>query len=371
MRLRRGAPDFLLFLTVLILLSIGLVMVFSASAYFAGDPEGPFKDPFHFFKRQLVGAALGIGVMIFMMNYDYRNLKRWVGLMLVAAIIMLVLVLIPGIGNEALGARRWIDLGFISFQPSELVKIFIITFTAYGLSQKKGRIQEFWSGLLPFLLVTGAAALLILAQPDLGTAATLSGTIFIMLFAAGARGKQLAGIAAIGLVGVAAAIKFEPYRMRRFTAFLDPEADPTGAGWNILNALMSLASGGLLGMGLGEGRHSKFLFLPERHTDFIFAAIGEELGFIGGSLVILLFILLAWRGFRIAITCPDTFGSLLAAGLVSGIVLQAFVNIGVVTGSLPVTGITLPFISFGSTSLVFSLMGVGIILNISRFSSRK
>ncbi|KAF1084862.1 Lipid II flippase FtsW [Sporotomaculum syntrophicum] len=370
MRMRRGAPDFILFLTVLILLSIGLVMVFSASAYFAGDPEGPFKDPFHFFKRQLFGAALGILAMLFMMKYDYRNLKKWVGPMLVIAFVMLVAVLIPGVGMEVLGARRWIDLGFISFQPSELVKIFIIIFIAYGLSQKKERILNLGTGLLPFLLITGLAALLILAQPDLGTAATLCGTIFIMLFAAGARGGHLAALAGLGFAAVAAAIYFEPYRMKRFTAFLDPEADPTGAGWNILNALMSLASGGLLGMGLGQGRHSKFLFLPERHTDFIFAAIGEELGFIGGCLVILLFILLAWRGFRIAITCPDSFGSLLAAGLVSGIVLQAFVNIGVVTGSLPVTGITLPFVSFGSTSLIFSMMGVGILLNISRYSSR-
>lgn len=367
MRMRKRAPDFVLFLTVLTLLSIGLVMVFSASAYFAGDPEGPFQDPFHFFKRQLKGALLGIGAMYFMMNYDYYRLKRWIGVMLVGSFVMLILVLIPGIGMEYLGARRWINLGFTSFQPSELVKICIITFTAYGLAQKKDQIKYFGKGLAPFLMVAGLAALLILGQPDLGTAATLCGTVFIMLFAAGARGAHLTGLASIGVAGVAAAIIFEPYRMRRFMAFLDPEADPTGAGWNILNALMSLASGGFVGMGLGQGRHSKFLFLPERHTDFIFAAIGEELGFIGGTLVILLFILLVWRGFKIAITCQDAFGSLLAAGLVSGIALQAFVNIGVVTGTLPVTGITLPFVSFGSTSLIFSLMGVGILLNISKY----
>lgn len=368
MRMRRRAPDFIMFLTVLILLAIGLVMVFSSSAYFAGDPEG-FHDPFHFLKKQLLGAVLGIVVMFYMMNYDYYRLKRWVGVMLIASFVMLLLVLIPGIGMERLGARRWIDLGFTSFQPSELVKIFIITFIAYGLSKKKERIKNFGSGLLPFLIVSGLAALLILIEKDLGTAATLMGTVFIMFFAAGARGGHLTGLAGCGVVLVAAAIVLEPYRMQRFLAFIDPNVDPSGAGWNIINSLMSLASGGLLGMGLGQGRHSKFLYLPERHTDFIFAAIGEELGFIGASLVILLFILLVWRGFRIAITCPDTFGSLLAAGLVSGIALQAFVNIGVVTGSLPVTGITLPFISAGSTSLIFSLMGVGIILNISRYSN--
>lgn len=368
MRTRKRAFDFVLFLTVLVLLSIGLVMVFSASAYFAGDPEGPFKDPFHFFKRQLFGACLGIGVMFFMINYDYRQLKRWTGMMLIASFILLIMVLIPGIGMEYLGARRWINLGFTSFQPSELVKIFLITFVAYGLSRRREQIKYFIPGLAPFLIIAGAAALLIMLQPDLGTAATLLGTVFILFFAAGARIIHLAGLAGAGFFMVAMAIYFEPYRMRRFMAFLDPEADPTGAGWNILNALMSLASGGFLGAGLGQGRHSKFLFLPERHTDFIFAAIGEELGFIGGFLVISLFIFLVWRGFKIAITCPDTFGSLLAAGITSGIALQALVNIGVVTGTLPVTGITLPFVSFGSTSLIFSLMGVGILLNISRYS---
>jgi len=369
MRTRKKAFDFVMFLTVMVLLSIGLVMVFSASAYFAGDPDGPFKDPFHFFKRQLFGALLGIVVMFFMINYDYWRLKRWVGLMLITSFVLLILVLIPGIGIELLGARRWINLGFTSFQPSELVKIFIITFVAYGLSRRREQIKYFGRGLLPFLIIAGAAALLILAQPDLGTAATLLGTIFIMFFAAGARGAHLTGLAGVGVALVAAAIFFEPHRMRRFMAFMDPTADPTGAGWNILNALMSLASGGFLGAGLGQGRHSKFLFLPERHTDFIFASIGEELGFIGGFLVITLFIILVWRGFKIAITCPDAFGSLLAAGLVTGIALQALVNIGVVTGSLPVTGITLPFVSFGSTSLIFSLMGMGILLNISRYSN--
>lgn len=369
MRMRKRPFDFVLFLTVLVLLSIGLVMVFSASAYFAGDPEGPFNDPFHFFKRQLFGALLGIVAMFVMVNYDYWRLKRWVGPMLVVAFVLLLLVLIPGVGMELLGARRWINLGFFSFQPSELVKICIITFTAYGLARKREQVQYFVPGLLPFIMVAGAAAGLILLQPDLGTAATIVGTVFIMFFAAGARISHLAVMGGIAVLLVAAAIKLEPYRMQRFMAFLDPEADPTGAGWNILNSLMSLASGGFLGTGLGQGRHSKFLFLPERHTDFIFAAIGEELGFIGGFLVIMLFIILVWRGFKIAITCPDAFGSLLAAGLVSGIALQALVNIGVVTGTLPVTGITLPFVSFGSTSLIFSMMGVGIILNISKYST--
>jgi cell division protein FtsW len=369
MRAGKRAPDFVLFLSILMLLGMGLVMVFSSSAYYAGDPEGPFHDPFYFFKKQFLWALLGLSAMFVMMNFEYTRLKKHVGLLLLIAFLLLILVLIPGIGASYLGARRWLNLGPLSFQPSEFVKLCIIIFTAHGLAAKRNQIHLFKKGLLPFITIGGIAAALILAQPDLGTASTLMGTIVVMCFVAGARGTQLGGLCSVGLVLVLTAIWLEPYRRRRFLAFLDPEADPTGAGWHIINSLMSLGSGGLMGTGLGQGRHSKFLFLPERHTDFIFAAIGEELGFIGASLVIMLFILLLWRGFKVAITCPDTFGSILAAGIVSGIVLQAIVNIGVVTSSLPITGITLPFVSFGGTSLVFTLMGMGILLNISKYTS--
>lgn len=369
--MQKKAPDFMLFTVILILLSIGLIMVFSSSAYFAGDPEGPFKDPFHFFKRQLAYAVLGLALMYVMMNYDYWRLKRWVGVLLAGSFALLVLVLIPGIGASYLGARRWLNLGPLGFQPSELVKLCMVIYTAYGLSRNSNRVHEFRYGVLPYVTVAGIAAGLILIQPDLGTAVTLMGTIFVMCFAAGARLTHLAALGGLGLAAVGAAIWMEDYRRQRFLAFLHPEQDPTGAGWHIINSLMSLGSGGLWGTGLGQGRHSKFLFLPERHTDFIFAAIGEELGFICGCLVILLFVLLVWRGFKAAVTCPDPFGSLLAAGLVSGVALQAIINIGVVTSSLPITGITLPFISYGGTSLGFTLMSMGILLNISRYSASK
>lgn len=372
MRLKRRSPDFVLFLTVLMLLSLGIVMVFSSSCYFAGDPEGPFRgDSFHFMRRQLFYALMGLVIMFFIMKYDYRKLKQYAGFMLIGAYLLLVAVLIPGLGASYLGAQRWINLGPLSFQPSELAKLCIIVFTAYGLSLNREKVKSFKKGVLPYLMVAGIAGGLIMLEPDLGTTVTLLGTVFVMLFAAGARISNLGAIAGVGVVAVIAAIIYEPYRMRRFLAFMDPQADPSGAGWHILNSLMSLGSGGLVGTGLGQGRHSKFLFLPERHTDFIFAAIGEELGFIGGCLVILLFVLFIWRGFKVAITCPDPFGSLLAAGIVSGIAIQAIINIGVVTSSLPITGITLPFISYGGTSLGFTLMGVGILLNISRYSIPK
>ncbi|MCF8010632.1 MAG: putative lipid II flippase FtsW [Clostridiales bacterium] len=371
MGVRRRAPDFLLFLSVLALLCVGLVMVFSASVYYAGDPRGPFNDPFYFFKRQFIYALLGLIAMFVTMNIDYWKYAKYKALILLTAFAFLILVLLPGIGASYLGAQRWLNLGPVSFQPSEFVKLCIIIFTAYGLAAKKEQVRNFTKGVLPFIIIGGFASILILMQPDLGTAATLMSTLVIMCFVAGARGKQLGGLCGFGLAMVTAAIWVEPYRRKRFFAFLDPEADPTGAGWHIINSLMSLGSGGFMGTGLGQGRHSKFLFLPERHTDFIFAAIGEELGFIGSFLVIMLFVIFLWRGLKVAITSSDNFGSLLAAGIVSGICLQAIINIGVVTSSLPVTGITLPFVSYGGTSLVFTLMSTGILLNISRHISSR
>jgi len=367
MRIRRP-PDFVLLLTLLLLLGLGIVMVFSSTLWFATLP--PFNDTFFFLRRQLIWALIGLAAMFLMMNYDYWRLKRWAGLLLICGLALLVVVLIPGVGVSRLGAQRWLNLGPLSFQPAEFVKLCLVVFTACGLSRQLDKLRNFWSGVLPYIALAGLSAGLILLQPDLGTAVTVVGTIFIMLFAAGV---QIGNLAIVGLLGTGAvgmAIRHEPYRLRRFLAFLDPEKDPQGAGWHILNSLMSLGSGGLLGTGLGQG-HAKYLWVPERHTDFIFAIIGEELGFIGAAFVIFLFILFIWRGFKVAVTSPDSFGTLLAAGIVAGIAVQVIINIGVVTSTLPITGITLPFISFGGSSLVFSLASVGILLNISRYSVYK
>ncbi|MEW6424855.1 MAG: putative lipid II flippase FtsW [Bacillota bacterium] len=364
----RRPPDFILFITVLALLSIGVIMVFSSTLWFATLP--PFNDTFFFVRRQLIWALIGLAAMFIMMNYDYWRLKKWAGWLLLAGLLLLAVVLIPGVGVSRLGAQRWLNLGPVSFQPSELVKLCLVIFTGYGLSRRLNLIANFWVGMLPFLLLAGLAAGLVLLQPDLGTAVTIVGIVFVMVFAAGARIGQLLLIGLLGAGAFGVAIWHEPYRLRRFLAFLDPEKDPQGAGWHILNSLMSLGSGGLFGTGLGQG-HSKYLWVPERHTDFIFAIIGEELGFIGASFVILLFILFIWRGLKIAITSPDAFGTLVATGVVAGIAIQTIINIGVVTSTLPITGITLPFISFGGSSLVFTLAGVGILLNISRYSIHK
>lgn len=365
MRLRKRPPDFVLFLTVLTLLSVGLIMVFSSSEYVTMVRYG---DSFYFFKKQLMWALIGLGAMFGLMNFDYHKLKRWIGPMFFIGFALLFAVLLPGIGTEANGAQRWINLGFMSFSPAELVKLCMIMFVAFGLSKKGDSIQSFKEGLLPYLIAMGLAAGLILMQPDLGTAIVLCGTIFIMFFAAGARMSHLFGLMGVGVAGVIAAIYFEPYRMSRFMAFMDPEKDPQGTGYHIIQSLYALGSGGLFGLGLGQSKQ-KFLYLPENHTDFIFAILGEELGFIGASLVVLLFVVFVWRGLKIAVTSPDPFASLLATGITSGIALQAIINMGVVTGSMPVTGVPLPFISYGGTSLLFTLAGIGIVLNISKYTT--
>ena len=367
MRLKKKSPDFILFLTVIILLSIGIISVFTSSQYASHMTHG---DAFFYLKKQILWAIIGTGLMIFASNFDYYKLRSFVYPGLIISFILLILVLIPGIGEVRNGAQRWIDLKVFGFQPSEIIKISLILFTAYGLAAKGDKIKKFKSGLLPFLIVMALACGLIMMQPDLGTAMAIAGTIFIMLIAAGAQMKHLAGLAGAGLGAVIVLIAIAPYRMERILTYWDPWKDPSGDGFQIIQSLYALGSGGAFGQGLGQSK-AKFLYLPERHTDFIFAIIGEELGFMGGLLIILLFLLFIWRGLKVAITAPDAFGSLLAVGLTSMIGLQAMLNLGVVTGALPTTGIPLPFISYGGTSLLFILAGVGLLLNISKYSSSK
>ncbi|RDV82902.1 putative lipid II flippase FtsW [Ammonifex thiophilus] len=362
---KKRAPDFLLFFTVLSLLSLGLVMVLSSSEYAALVYYG---DGLYFFKRQLLHACLGLAALFFFLRYDYWQFRRLTFPLLGLSFIFLILVLIPGVGDTSHGAQRWISIGSFSFQPAEIVKFGLLLFVADGLSRRGAEVRKF-KALLPYLGVTGLAALLILLEPDLGTALALAGTVFVLLFCAGVPLSTLGLLGLAGLACVGLAIKLEPYRLKRLFAFLDPWKDPLGAGFHIIQSLYAIGSGGLFGLGLGQGKQ-KLLYLPEQHTDFIFAVIGEELGFIGALLVITLFVILIWRGLRTALYAPDAFGCYLAAGITAGIGLQAFINIGVVTGSLPITGIPLPLISYGGTSLVFTLASIGILLNISRYSVR-
>ncbi|MCG0276987.1 MAG: putative lipid II flippase FtsW [Thermanaeromonas sp.] len=359
---RAGTIDFGLLLSVLVLLSMGIIMVFSASAVTAANNLG---DAFYFLKRQLAWAGLGLTGMATLMRMPYTVFRRLANPLLGISLLLLILVLIVGI--SAKGSSRWLGVGSLSFQPSEVVKLAIVIFLASRLAEDSRHLgSSFIRGLGPYLLLIFFVCGLILAQPDLGTAVAVAGTSYLLLVAAGADRRHLAVLFLAGLALVALAIVIAPYRMARFTAFLNPWADPQGKGYQTIQSLLALGSGGPFGTGLGQGRQ-KLYYVPEEHTDFIFAILGEELGFIGTALVVAAFSLLLWRGFRTAMKAPDAFGSLLAAGITIMITLQALINMGVVTGLLPVTGITLPLVSYGGSSLVFTLAGIGILLNISRY----
>jgi cell division protein FtsW len=347
------------------LLAIGVVMVFSSSSVRALQDYG---DAYYFLKRQLAWSVLGVLAMMIASGVDYWHYRRLIGPALALNLLLLIAVLIPGVGIVSHGARRWLGFGPITFNPAELMKLTWVCFMAVQLSAGKDRVKRFFRGLLPYLAIMGAMFALVLKQPDLGTALTIAGSTFIVLFAGGARLVHLFGLAAAAVpVFVWAALSAE-YRRKRLFAFLDPWSDPSGSGYHIIQALYALGSGGLFGMGLGGGRQ-KMLYLPEAHTDFIFAILGEELGFVGAVMVLLLFFLFAWRGYRIAMTAPDSLGCLLAVGVTTVTTLQAIINIGVVTASMPITGIPLPFVSFGGSSLVFTMAGVGILLNISKYTA--
>lgn len=366
MQKTRLSPDFVIVVVVILLLMIGVMMVYSASASMAYHK---FGDSFYFAKRQLLFAALGVFFMFLVTNIETKKMYDLAKPALIACFILLVIVLIPGIGILRNGARSWLGIGAFSIQPSEFTKLAMILFLARWFSQPNYQITQFRKGFLPGLGILGAAFALIMLQPDLGTGTVLVGTGMILIFAAGARWKHLGGFFLMGLGGFVALILAAPYRIKRITAFLDPWSDPRGAGYQLIQSLYAIGPGGLLGLGLGMSRQ-KHLYLPEPHTDFIFSILSEELGFLGTTTVILLFGILVWRGFRVAIRANDLFSSLVATGVTAMLMIQAVINIGVVSGAFPVTGITLPFLSYGGSSLTLTLVAVGILLNLSRNTSR-
>lgn len=360
---KRGSFDFVLLFIVLVLLAIGLIMVFSASSV---SDLSLYKDAYYTLKRQLAWSGIGIFAMILFMNINYHKLRALAKPMLIVSLILLVAVLLL---PEKHNVHRWIGIGNTSFgfQPSEIAKFSMILYMADSLSEKKEKVRSFLYGVLPYVLVGGLIFGLILIEPNLSVAGTVLIVVFLLLIAAGARKIHLALLA---IMGSAAAVVFtmsEEYRYKRLTAFLDPWKDPLGDGYQAIQSLLALGSGGLMGVGLGKS-HQKFFYIPEPQTDFIFSIIGEELGFLGASTIIVLFMILVWRGIKVAINAQDTYGSLLAAGITSLIAVQTIINIAVATSSMPITGITLPFISYGGSSLTFMLTAVGILLNISRYS---
>lgn len=364
MPLKKSNPDLILIIATLCLLAVGLIMVYSASAVWA---DYKFDDSFYFAKRQLLFAGAGVAAMFTIMNVDYWTWRTWAKVIIIVCFVLLIIVLVPGIGMARNGSRSWIGVGAFSIQPSEFMKLAIIAFLAKFLSERQKYITSFKKGLMPSLGLVFLAFGLIMMQPDLGTGTVMVGTSIVMIFISGARVSHFVYLGLAGAAGFAGLVLSAPYRMKRITSFLDPWEDPLGSGFQIIQSLYAIGPGGLFGLGLGQSRQ-KFFYLPEPQTDFIFAILSEELGFIGGSLVILLFSLLLWRGIRIALGAPDLYGSLVAVGIIAMVAIQVMINIGVVTGLMPVTGITLPFLSYGGSSLTLMLMAIGVLLNISRYA---
>lgn len=356
--------DFWIFMTVLILLSIGIIMVFSASAPYAYNT---YRDVYYILKRQLFYALIGLVVMLITMNIDYRLFGKYSPLLLVASIVLLILVLVPGIGIEENGSKRWLEIG-VRFQPSEIAKLAVILFFSQSLSQRKDRLNSFFKGLFPYLVLIGILAVLLLLEPHLSCTIITLSIASIILFCAGAKIKHFM-ILLIPAAGVfAALITFVDYMRVRVLSFIDPWSDMQDTGYNAVQSLYAIGSGGLFGRGLGKSMQ-KFLYLPYPHNDFIFSVIAEELGYIGVLTIITLFLIFTWRGIKVAMNAPDLFGSLAAIGITSLVTVQTVLNIGVVTSSIPPTGVSLPLFSYGGTSLVLVMGAVGILLSISRYSN--
>lgn len=339
-------------------------MISSAGVIYS---ETRFEDPYYFFKHQLIyGVIPGFLALYAFSKIDYRFWKKIAVPFFFISVIMLLLVFVPGVGSKIYGASRWIQLGPFSFQPSEMAKLSIIIYLAAWLESRGARrIKDVFEGLLPFLGIMGLIGFLIIKQPDTGTLGVIIISSFVIFFISGAKIRHLFSIALVGISILGMLIAVEPYRLNRITAFLDPNTDPQGIGYQINQALLAVGSGGTFGVGLGHSRQ-KFNYLPEPVGDSIFAIIGEELGLVGSSLLVFLFVTLALRGIKIAKNSPDVFGKLLASGITVWIVSQAFINISANIALIPLTGIPLPFISYGGTSLVFLMSAVGILLNISK-----
>lgn len=354
-------PDIFLLVIIFALLTIGVVMVYSASHVWS---LYKFNDEFYYLKRQLLFAGVGVIAMFFFMFIPYSTWRKYANIILIACFLLLIAVLIPGLGMVRGGAQSWIGIGAFSIQPSEFMKLGLIIFLAALLGEKQKYITSFTKGFLPCLLLIFTAFGLIMLQPDLGTGLVLVLTCMAMIFIAGARISHFTGLAVLGLIGFSLLIISAPYRISRITAFLNPWEDPLGDGFQIIQSLYAIGPGGLMGLGLGNSLQ-KYFYLPEPQTDFIFAILAEELGFIGGTAVVLLFFLLLWRGVKIALESVDPFARYLSIGIVAMLAIQAMINISVVIGLIPVTGITLPFLSYGGSSLTLTLCSVGILLNIS------
>jgi cell division protein FtsW len=358
-------PDLALLGAVATLLVVGLDMVYSAS-YVIAHNNTQYGSDAYFLVHQSISAALGVVGLLVAQAVDYHLWRRVTTLLLGGSILLLVIVLASRLGHSAYGAQRWLQLGPLpAIQPSEIAKLALLVYAADWLSRRQDRVRRLADCTLPFAGIVAVVCGLVIAQPDLGSALVLGGAAVALFFVAGADPRHLL-VGLLFAVGALVLLIFgAAYRSQRIAAFLDPTRDPLGVGWNVTQAQIALGSGGILGLGFGASRQ-KFYYLPNAPTDAIFAVVGEELGLFGTLLILGLFGLLAYRGYRIATRARDPFGMLLATGLTSWLALQALVNIGVITATIPFTGIPLPFVSYGGSSLIVSLVAVGVLLNVSR-----
>lgn len=363
-QIKRGMKtefDSVVFYTTMTLVFIGIVMVFSASYI-----QAAFKhhDAFYFLKRNVVYAVLGFIGMMIMSRVEYTFWKKNATKIGIIAVVLLVLVLTP-LGIEANGAKRWLGVGGATIQPAEIAKFACILITAKLIEKRYDNIKSLTKGVLPLLIVPGTFFILIMGQPNMSTAGTIILVVFVMLFVAGMNMKFVYTMIALGIAAFAGLVLSAPYRLDRVTSFLDPFKDPLGSGYQVIQSLYAIGSGGLFGLGLGKSKQ-KYFYIPEPQNDFIFAIIGEELGLIGCIVVMMLFLILVYRCIRIALKCSDIFSCMVVIGIGAQIGIQAALNIAVATSSMPATGVALPFISMGGTSLTILMGAVGIVLNISK-----
>lgn len=363
-RKHQNKPDYLLLVAILGMCFIGLAMVYSSSIVVA---HTAFEDDYYFLKKQASAFLVGLVGLIIFMKINYKSLEKFATLGLIATIGTLFLVLLMGFSYQ--GSQRWIHIAGVSIQPSEFIKLTFVVYLASWLAHKKEAIRSFSYGLMPFLVLVGLICALLLAQPDMGTMITIGIISFSVFFVAGASLSHLALIGAGAVATLVMLIKITPYRMARVTAFLDPEHDAQGIGYHINQALLAVGSGGLLGLGFGQSVQ-KYNYLPEVVGDSMFAVMSEELGFVRVILILAAYTFIAWRGYLIAKNTTDVFGRLLAAGITSWFAFQAIINIMAMVALLPLTGIPLPFVSYGGSALVSALCGAGILLSISRYQTR-
>lgn len=362
---RKLTSDKLLFTATLLLVCTGVVMVYSASAVMAMERIGSSE---FFVSKQVAWAVMGLAILPIVMRLDYRTYRQPVVIWTLLGLVLAALFAVLLVGTRVNGATRWLDLGFLGIQPSEFAKMAVIVYMAALLERRMDRIDELGYALLPIGLVLGAVVGLVLLQPDLGTAACIAVIAAAMVFSAGISYRYVGVLTIAAAVAGTALVVTSEYRFRRVQAFMDPWADPLGNGWQMIQSMIAVGTGGVFGRGLMAGVQ-KLFYLPEPHNDFIYSVIGEELGLLGTTLVLACFCVIAWRGLRAAVRAPDRFGALLAIGLTTMVVFQAFFNISVVLGLLPPKGIPLPLVSAGGSSLLINLVGIGILLNISQHAS--